>query len=648
MEAQSGVVETEKLDIVAEARKNADDAWLIDKHNRDAAIDDLRFAVGEQWDDKSRQARKGRPCLTFNELGKFRRQVTGEARQNKPQIEVKPVDSDGDPAVADIFEGLIREIEHRSKAITAYNTALDASSGSGFSYLVVERDYSDDRSFDQELKIRRVTNQFGIYHDLTCKNFDGSDMSWALECDTVIPVEEFHRRYGKDKVASEADLLPQGSQTQIQWFPEGAVRLGCYYKRHPHKRTLAEVEMLDMTTQTLEADLKPGDPYPGPTGEPIGRVRRVRRVDSWKVKKYVISGAEVLDEEEWPGTSIPVVPMYGEETFIEGKRYVNGIIRFAKDPQRFKNYFLTSIAERLMTSHRNPYMGTEEMFEGHERDWESAHVEPKAYLKFNADPRVAGGRPVKDNPTEFNVAEAQMLSVASQGLYDTTGIYPPSLGQRSNEVSGRAILARQKEADSGTFVYIDNRDIAIQRVGEILVEVIPKVYDSSRIMRVRGKDNRVAFVPVNAPIQGMPTPGGMLPVDAVTQMPIQDFKMPTGAGFNENGFLVDMKTQKPVFMNDLSAGRFDVVVSVGSSHGTKRQEAVNLLLEFSRAYPPSVPFVGDLVAKNLDIIEGEELAKRFQMLMQMAQAQQMGGAPGAAPNKAQDEFGNQQAKGMTM
>ena len=654
--SEAGIIETEKTDIVAEARKNADDAYLINQYNIDAALDDLRFAVGDQWDTKAATDRKNanRPCLTFNELGKFRRQITGDARQNKPQIECNPIDSDADPALAEIFEGAIREIEHRSKAAIAYDTALDASSGAGFSYLCVVTDYTDDKSFDQELKIERITNQFGLFHDPNCKEMDGSDAEWAIRCDCVISVDEFHRRYGEDKVATDADLLPAVlTETQINWFPEGRVRLGYYYKRVPFQRTLAMVTMIDGTTEIRESDQAVGEYVLGPDGfTPLGQIKRVRKVDSWKVKIYTISGAEVLEENEWPGTSIPVVPMYGEETFIEGKRYLNGVIRYAKDPQRFKNYFLTSIAERLMTSHRNPYMGTEEMFDGWEEEWKKANTELLPYLRFNADPRVAGGRPLKDNPTEFNPAEAQMLAVSSQALYDTTGIYPPSLGQKSNETSGRAILARQKEADSGTFVYIDNRDIAIQRVGEILVEVIPKVYDSSRMLRIRGRDNRIQFVPVNAPIKGMPPKdaiGSMIPVNGVNNEPMKDYEPPKGSDFNAEGYLVDLKTQKPIFFNDLSMGRFDVAISVGSSHGTKRQEAVNLLLEFSRAYPPSVPFIGDLIAKNLDVLESDELARRFQMLMQMAvQGQAPSGAPGGAPNKAQDQFGNSQSKGSTL
>jgi hypothetical protein len=156
---------------------------------RDLWKKDLKFANadpdnGWQWPDDMRKSREAdkRPCLTINKTKQHNRQITNDARQNKPSVRVVPVDSGADRKTAEILNGIIRHIEANSSADTAYDTAAEHAVDAGLGYWRVITDYASDDSFDQDIFIRRVKNPLTIVlgpHN----EADGSDakQAWVFE-----------------------------------------------------------------------------------------------------------------------------------------------------------------------------------------------------------------------------------------------------------------------------------------------------------------------------------------------------------------------------------------------------------------------------------------------------------------------------------
>jgi hypothetical protein len=194
-------------------------------------------------------------------------------------------------------------------------------------------------------------------------------------------------------------------------------------------------------------------------------------------------------------------------------------------------------------------------------------------LLFNPDPEAPGGRPTRENPPDFPTSLANAQALDSDDIKAVTGIYDASLGARSNETSGRAIMARQREADVGTFDYVDNLSRAMKYQGEILVDLIPKVYDTERAIRILGEDGAEDYVKLNAEVY-------------------------------------DTQTGRMVRVNDLSAAKFDVAITVGPSYTTQRMEQAEILMQLAQN-PAIGPMVADLIVKSLDLPGAEEVENRL-------------------------------------
>ena len=557
---------------------------------RQRALEDIKFGrMGEQWPEAVAETRRqeGRPCLTINRLPSFIRRVVNDARQNKPSISVHPVGNDGDYDTAQVIGGLIRSIERGSNAALAYDTAIDHACSAGFGFFRITTDYCHPDSFDQEARIERVANPFSVHWDVNSTAFDASDWSYGFVSE-MLTEDAFKARYKKAKPVSWQDGV---GQDWDDWATDEGVRVSEFWQRSEHTRKIAllsdgrvvPVEDLDKAIEVapgVKLPLKEILGYEGVT------VVRERDSQSFKVKRRVISGVEVLDEEDWPGTLIPICPVWGEEVMYRGKREFRSLIRDARDPQMMMNFWRSASTELVALAPRAPWLVPMGGIPPEEQiKWQSANTRSHAYLTYDAS---AGPMPQRQAFAGVPAGALQEALNAQDDMKSVMGIFDAALGARGNETSGRAILARQRESDTSTFHFIDNMARAIQYAGRVLIDIIPALYNERQTVRILGEDEapRVArLVASNGEPPSEEDPDGKI--------------------------------------YDLSVGTYDVTVRVGPNYQTQRQEAADALTELSRAYPPAAAIIGDLIVKNMDWPGADEAAERIQF-MQYAEGMKIG------------------------
>lgn len=569
-------------DDLADAKEAFRLAADAETENREDARADLTFArLGEQWDEKivAKRRREGRPCLTINRMPAFIRQVVNDVRQNRPQIKVRPVDGGADLKTAEVMSGLIRNIEYSSNAEVAYDTAADYAVSMGFGYFRIAVEYAYADTFERDLKIQRIANPFSVYGDPHSQEADSSDWNSGFVTE-LMPRETFRERY---KGAEEVNWDDSGyTKLETPWREDEEILVAEYWRREPKS---VKILLLSDGTTLREDKYAETKDYHDAMGH---TVIRSRKTIVHSVKHCLLTGAEILERNDWAGQYIPIVPVYGEDLNVEGKRYLRSLIRDAKDSQRNYNYWRTSSTEMVALAPKVPFIGPKGAFTSDHKRWATANTDSHAFIEYD------GATPPKRQPFPSQpAAHLQEALNASDDMKSVVGLYDASLGARSNEISGRAIMARQREGDVSTFHFIDNLARAIRHAGRILIDLIPHVYTAPRMIRVIGADNdppQVAMLAQRDPMSGaMPPPPQNAP--------------PNLAG---------------VF--DLTAGKYDLVVEAGPSFTTRREEAAAQMIEFIRAYPQAAPFIGDLLAKNLDWPNADKLAQRLQSVVEMQMA----------------------------
>lgn len=617
---------TEEERLMPATKKKADDFMVRPKTEfktvvaaeailRVNQLEDLRFRASEQWDERSIADRNvdGRPCLTINRLPQFIRQVTNAQRNANLAVQVSPVDDKADIKTAEVFQGIIRHIEDQSDAAVAYSTAGDNQATIGRGYIRVIAEYRDDRSFTQDLKIKRVRNPFTVYLDPAIQEADGSDARFAFIVEDV-PSGEYIARFGEDSMASLTDFTSVGDQDSSDWMPEGKVRIAEYWYVDLVKTKILLVQWPDSidpgTGQTVPGDqevmtqaefdkipemLRKGGTTESGTIIPPLKIVADRMVDERHVKMALINGAGIIEGNEdktegkaWPGQWIPLVQVIGDEIDINGIVDYRGMVRDAKDPQRLYNFQNTSLAETLSLAPLSQWVGYFGQFEGHEEKWNQANRRRFPYLEVN--PMTAEGKvvPLPQRITAEPAIQAIVASIrqSDNDLQATTGLYQESLGKRSSsQQSGKAISALQKQGEIANSNFLDNMARAIRSIGRILVDLIPHYYDAPQVIRILGFDDQEKTVMVH---------GG---ADA-DDLPDKDH-LPEGV----SGLF------------DLSAGRYDVTVAAGPSKASQRQEAAEALTNLVAANPAMFPIIGDLMVQNMDWPGSQAAAARLKKLV---------------------------------
>lgn len=511
------------------------------------AASDLRFSVGlDHWSDSDLIKRRKRQSFVVNELPQFIHQVANDMRQNTPSINVLPTGSGASIETAKIFKGLIRNIEYRSKADEVYDTAGENAVRCGFGFIRVDHDYVSDEGFEQELLIKRVHNPLSVWLDPSSVEADGSDANWGIITETITKTE-FEKAYpGREFISFElAESKDQPIADKVITIAE------VFIKEFKESKKIVDKNGNDAQEETEET-----------------KSRKSRKVT---IRRYKFNGEEeALEKTTFPGKYVPIVPEYGEEVWVDGKRMILSLIRQSKDAQRALNMWCSAEAEILIKAPQAPFMAAYGQTNDF-KEWEDPENATVLQYKPTDEANNPLPAPQRLSPPTIPTGIVNAIEGAKQRIKETLGLYNTSIGERSNEVSGKAINARKEEGDNATFHFLDNRVRAIQQVGRICVCAIPEIYDTPRIIRIMNDEDTPLMVGVN----GAPTQEG------------QDIA------------------------HDLKVGEYDVRVTTGASYTTKRQETAALLSDLIKANPQLMGVVGDLLFKNMDVAGNEAIAERI-------------------------------------
>lgn len=602
--------------------------------NYAAAIDDIQFArlggdyqwvvKGVDWAQQRRA--KGRPILTINMLPKFQRQVMNDIRQNRPSIKVRPADSGADIKTADVYTGLIRNIEQTSRADTAYDTAAEFAITGGVGYFKVNVDYASDDTFEQDIRIERVPNPLCVYGDPFDLGADSANWASAWETE-LIERDEFDRRF---KGAAPTDWSGTGDYHDLSapWRIDNEVLIARWWRRTAVKKTILRLSDKRVISQEDFERKIDGVSMADICAMTGVTVEGTREAPSHKVTHVLMTGAEVIEEETtWPGRYIPIIPVYGEDIVVDGKRVLKSLIRDARDPQMQLNYWRSYAAEAIALAPKSPFIGAEGQFDNDPR-WETANTDNHPYLEYNP---VGGAPPPQRQPYAGIPAGAlNQAMIANDDIKATLGLFDASLGAKSNETSGKAIMARQREGDVSTFHFADNLSRAIRHGGTIIMDLIPKVYSGERMVRVLGEDGKAQTVqigpkppgppmgaqgpqPMPGPMAGPPMappgpPGGQqapIPMQAGQSMP--NASPPPG---------IEPPVPPEVF--DLTVGKYDLVVQSGPSYTTRREETAAVLTDIMRALPQSVAVLGPIALRAMDVPGIEEVTHKLEQVAEQS------------------------------
>lgn len=536
--------ETSNDDFLSLARKRFAASAEDEKDLRAKFISDLKFASpdgDEQWDAQIKLQREqaGRPAMSFPRCHVFVQQVSNEARQNKPQIKFSPrLDADND--TAEIYEGLARFIQYASDAQVAYETAIEYSAGASFGYYRFLTDYADDEGDDLDLAVVPVLDPLAIYGVLVPSCFNRKVM-YAFVVEDM-PKEEFKIAYPDSEVASlswaEAEKASDG------WVGTETVRVAEYWY----------VEE--------------------------GKAEKGKRKGKSKVKFCKTNGMEILKDTatDWPGSTIPIIPVLGKQMIMNGEPHLFSVVRPQKSAQILINYSKSRIAETLSTSPISPFMVAEGQIEGYEKQWETLNVVQRPFLTYKVVD--AAGRPIP--PPQRQTFEPPIQSLSSfvvqevEDMKATTGIFDASLGISKNEVSGQAILRRKQQTELTTMHFMDNLTRSFKKGGDVIAELIPIIYDAPREIEILGEDEAPKVVMIN--------------------------QKHTDANGKTSNF-------------DMTKGKYSVVVTTGKAFDTKRMESFDTMQQLVQTAPNMLPMFGDILFKNSDMAGADIVAERFKMML---------------------------------
>jgi len=591
--------------VVRDARKEFLYAQKWEMSARKLWLDDLKFAEadsdnGYQWPNDIRRNRDidERPCLTVNVTRQHNLQIINDAKKNKPSVAVRATGGGASAKSAEAFSSIIKHIEYISRASTAYDTATEFQVKAGLGYLRVATDYADDQSFNQEIYIRRVPDPLCIFLDPDAKEVDKSDSRFGFIFDDV-PKDVFDQKYPKYK-----DLGAQAALgADDDWITTEKVRVAEYFKVEEEDDHLFSIADENLGERVVLGSKLPAAMREELLADPSVRSRVLSRR---KVMWYLIIGNKVAEKKEWPSKYIPIVPVIGEETVIDGRMDRKGHTRALKDPQRIYNYWTSSAVEFVALQGKSPWVASAEAIEEYESMWNTANTVNHSVLIYNGmnDAGEPIAPPQRPAPPQMAPAYLTGMQVAGQELMMVSGQYQAQMGEQGNERSGKAISERQRQGDNSTYHFIDNLATAIRQVGRILLDLIPKIYDTKRVIMILAEDGTESELTID---------------------PSQKQAYVATA-------LETAEAAKGIF--NPSVGTYEVEADVGPGYATQREQAFDAYLQIITQNPGMTQILGDLLLGAADFPMAQEGAARLRRMVP-PQALGQGPSPGEAEAQAQ-------------
>jgi hypothetical protein len=565
----------DKEQLLSRVRQRYDDGVGAFEENRRMHSEDLNFVYNSeamgQWDPVVLEARRGKPNYTFNRVIGPVNIVVADMRQTRPAGKVRPANEQADEATADVLAGLMRSIEDESRADPIYKNQYKFAVAGGFGAWRLMPEYASDDSFDQVLRIKDIPNPQTVVWDPECSDACCGDAMWCLIGERVS--KEKYRALFPD---AETETSFNISRDSYGWFTDKEVRVVEYMERVPFEKEIAlystgEVE--DYTAENKEAEKNyeaAGLKHPE-----ARRVVRTRKVLKWRVMWCKVDGGQLLEGPiyyDW--NRIPVVRVPGRYINIEGRKKLQSLIRHAKDAQRTYNSRVCDMIERSALIPKAPYLVTENMIKGYEQEWAQSNTASRPYLPYNADPKAPEAMPFRNQPIDMPQGSIALAQQAAQDIQATTGYFDPALGNAEdmNRVSGKALVQHNRRSDLGSFEFIDGFGDALQLTWEIGIDMIPTIYDAQRVIRIVGNDEIEKMVTINA----------------------QD---PQGGD--------------PI--HDIKKGKYTCRVNIGPNYQTARQEALATMIDAAEAIPMIAQIAPDLLAKNIDFPDADELTRRLRI-----------------------------------
>ncbi len=548
----------------------------------DRAVECFNFAAGDQWEagDLKERERSKRPKLTINIISKYASYITNKLFMEKAKIKVLPAE-DTDAKKAEIINGILRYIENNDQY--GYNEAILWAISclviGGFGYIRVDTEYENEKSFNKDIYFRKILNPFNTFVD--------TNDEFAISIN-VMSKEKFKQTYKDDPSDDDWDY----DNTLFNKKDDETVIVE-YFTKEQTQTTLYKIRLLPdiIPINNLPID-NLIDSHISPQKEPdilyktkeelntlpdrMFEVIETRETTASQIKHYIINGDKIIVEEDWPGNYIPIVGIFAPIAITStGEIYHKSLIYDGLDPQRLYNYYTSQGVEILQAQPKNQWLGARGAFAGLEQQYQEANLYPTTTLEYN--PITVEGTlappPIKQPPPNMTPAYFSFMAAAREDVKEAIGIFSANLGQISNEVSGRAIIARKTQGDLLTLHFNIALNQALLKIGTIILDLIPHIYDTARSVRIMGENMIEDIVKINQP-------------------------------YIDN-------TNTPV-LYDMKDGKYDVVIDITNTNFlTRRQEIANTLIEFSRVLPQIATLGADIIVKNLDCEDSDELSMRL-------------------------------------